>query len=210
MLPIRSGSNHNCETGDGDVSADIDIDVPDRDRLLDLIPHTRASIRRDSSVKLHNSGIYVTDMPYDPVNQCAALDYEEAERRGYFKIDILNQSVYRLIRDWHHYEWALEQDPPWSRLWQDPDWTRQLVHVGNYQDLLAVMQPDSIARMAAFISIIRPGKAHLQRQSWDVVFDSVWDGDASRGFVFKKSHAISYARLVALHMVLLQSTDQRN
>ena len=118
--------------------------------------------------------------------------------------------MYRLIRDWHHYEWALEQDPPWSRLWQDPDWTRQLVHVGNYQDLLAVMQPDSIARMAAFISIIRPGKAHLQRQSWDVVFDSVWDGDASRGFVFKKSHAISYARLVALHMVLLQSTDQRN
>jgi len=43
----------------------------------------------------------------------------------------------------------------------------------------------------------------LQRQPWDVVFDSVWDGDESRGYTFKKSHAISYAALVALHMNLL-------
>jgi hypothetical protein len=57
--------------------------------------------------------------------------------------------------------------------------------------------------MAAFISIIRPGKAHLQNKSWDQVFASVWDGNDSRGFVFKKSHAISYAALVSLHMNLL-------
>jgi DNA polymerase III alpha subunit len=75
--------------------------------------------------------------------------------------------------------------------------------VGNYTDLLAVMRPDSIERMAAFISIIRPGKAHLQRQPWSQVFASVWDGDSSRGFVFKKSHAVSYSMLVALHMNLL-------
>jgi DNA polymerase III alpha subunit len=75
--------------------------------------------------------------------------------------------------------------------------------VGNYVDLLREMQPDSIPRMAAFISIIRPGKAHLQRRPWAEVFASVWDGDASRGFVFKKSHAISYAMLVKLHMNIL-------
>ena len=65
------------------------------------------------------------------------------------------------------------------------------------------MRPDSITRMAAFISIIRPGKAHLQTRPWDEVFASVWDGDDSQGFVFKHSHAISYAALVALHMNLL-------
>jgi DNA polymerase III alpha subunit len=75
--------------------------------------------------------------------------------------------------------------------------------VGNYPDLLAEMKPDSIPRMAAFISIIRPGKAHLQGKPWDQVFDSVWDGDVSRGYTFKKAHAISYAALVALHMNLL-------
>jgi hypothetical protein len=65
------------------------------------------------------------------------------------------------------------------------------------------MKPDSIPRMAAFISIIRPGKAHLQNKRWDQVFATVWDGDQTRGYTFKRSHAISYAALVALHMNLL-------
>ena len=189
------------------MSADIDIDVPDRDQVLALIRHTRAAIRSASSVKLHNSGVYVTDIPYDPLHQCAAVDYEIAEQRGYFKIDVLNQSVYRLIRDQDHYDQVLSQEPSWSRLWTDPEWTRQLVHIGGYADLVAEMRPDSVPRMAAFISIIRPGKAHLQRRPWNEVFASVWDGDAGRGFVFKKSHAISYARLVCLHMNLLDGTN---
>ena len=75
--------------------------------------------------------------------------------------------------------------------------------MGNYTDLLSKMRPDNIVRMAAFISIIRPGKAHLQDRPWSEVFSSVWDGDASRGYVFKKAHAVSYAALVALHMNLL-------
>jgi hypothetical protein len=61
--------------------------------------------------------------------------------------------------------------------------------------------------MAAFISIIRPGKAHLQNKSWTEVFASVWDGDSSRGYTFKKSHSIGYAKLVSLHMNLLNQPD---
>jgi hypothetical protein len=185
------------------MSADIDIDVPDRSRVLALIRHTAASQDTKGAVRRHNSGIYVTDIPWDPVNQCAALDYETADQRGYFKIDLLNMSVYQQIRDVEHYEQLLTQPPNWQRLCSDTAWAQQLVHVGNYTDLLKQMQPDSVPRMAAFISIIRPGKAHLQGRPWDQVFDSVWDGDASRGFVFKKSHAVSYAALVALHMNLL-------
>jgi DNA polymerase III alpha subunit len=97
----------------------------------------------------------------------------------------------------------LGKPPSWTRLWKDSEWSKQLAHIGNYTDLLKSMQPDSIPRMAAFISIIRPGKAHLQNQPWDKVFASVWDGDASQGFVFKKSHALSYAQLVVLHMNLI-------
>ena len=148
--------------------------------------------------------MYVTDIPWDPINQCAAIDYETAEQLGYFKIDLLNMSVYQLITSPEQYKQLLTQDPPWSRLWTDPDWAKQLVHIGNYTELLQTMRPDSIPRMAAFISIIRPGKAHLQNKDWNTVFAEVWDGDDSRGFVFKKSHAISYAALVALHMNLLQ------
>lgn len=185
------------------MSADIDIDLADRDQLLRLIQVTPARQINNNQVRRHNSGVYPTDIPRDPVNQCAAIDFESAEQLGYFKIDLLNMTVYKLIQDPAHYDRMLAQEPPWPRLWQDPEWAKQLVHVGNYGDLLASMRPDSIPRMAAFISIIRPGKAHLQNQSWEQVFETVWDSDSSRGFVFKKSHAISYARLVALHMNLL-------
>lgn len=185
------------------MSADIDIDMPDRSRLLELIPHVAARQTVDGKPRRHNSGIYVTEIPRDIVNGCAAIDYESAESRGYFKIDLLNMSVYQLIQDPAHYEQMLSEEPPWSRLWTDGPWASQLVHVGNYTELLRAMKPDSIPRMAAFISIIRPGKAHLQRQPWADVFGSVWDGDDSRGYTFKKSHAVSYAALVALHMNLL-------
>ena len=37
------------------MSADIDIDVPNRDAVLALIPHTAA---RQSNGRKHNSGIY--------------------------------------------------------------------------------------------------------------------------------------------------------
>jgi hypothetical protein len=189
------------------MSADIDIDLANRDQLLKLIQVTAARQNHQGQARRHNSGVYPTDIPWDPVNQCAAIEYETAEQLGYFKIDLLNMSVYQLIKSPGHYEQMLSQTPPWSRLWSDPDWVKQLVHVGNYAELLRTMRPDSIPRMAAFISIIRPGKAHLQNQSWNKVFEEVWDGDSSQGFVFKKSHAISYATLVALHMNLLNQPD---
>ncbi len=182
------------------MSADIDIDFADRESVLKLVRHVPA---RQSNGRRHNSGVYVTDIPVDPINKCAAIDYEDAENRGYFKLDFLNMSVYNLVQSPEHYEQMLNATPPWSRLWTDGPWASQLVHVGNYTDLLKKMKPDSIPRMAAFISIIRPGKAHLQMKPWTEVFASVWDGDESQGYTFKKSHAVSYAALVSLHMNLL-------
>ena len=191
------------------MSADIDIDFADREQILKLVRHIPARQMIQNQVRRHNSGVYVTAMPYDPVNNCAAIDYETAEHRGYFKIDFLNMGVYQLVKSPEHYKEMLTTGPPWDRLWQDSIWAGQLVHVGNYTELLKSMHPDSIPRMAAFISIIRPGKAHLQNKPWADVFESVWDGDDSRGYTFKKSHALSYAALVALHMNLLsQAVEQ--
>ena len=186
------------------MSADIDIDFANRDQILKLIRHTPARQLVQNQVRRHNSGVYVTDIPYDPVNECAAIDYDTAEQRGYFKIDFLNMGVYQLITSPEHYKEMLDAIPQWDRLWQDPVWAKQLIHVGNYTELLKDMRPDSIPRMAAFISVIRPGKAHLQNCPWAEVFDSVWNGDDSKGFVFKHAHAIGYAALVTLHMNLLK------
>lgn len=189
------------------MSADIDLDLADRDQLLKLIHATPARQLHQGQVRRHNSGVYVTDIPYDPVNGCAAIDYKQAEKRGYFKIDLLNMSVYELIKSPEHYVEMLNKEPPWERLWTDNAFTNKIVHIGGAHPLLKSMKPDSIPRMAAFISIIRPGKAHLQNRPWAEVFESVWDGDSSQGFIFKHAHAIGYAALVALHMNLLNQPD---
>jgi len=183
------------------MSADVDIDFADRQTIIDLIQCTSA--RQNKQGRRHNSGVYVTPVPYDAQNNCASITYEEAQSRGYFKLDFLNMSVYTLVQDRQHYDNLLAKDPQWDLLWTNSEIVQKLVHVGNYAQLLKEMRPDSIPRMAAFISIIRPGKAHLKNKSWDEVFASVWDGDSTDGFVFKKSHAISYATLVALHLNLL-------
>jgi hypothetical protein len=190
------------------MSSDIDLDFADRNQLLSLIEVVSARQLTQGKVRKHNSGVYPTDIPYDPINQCAAIEYETAANRGYFKIDLLNVSVYQLIKSQEHYDELLSKEPPWPMLWTDPEWAKQIIHIGNYTDLLAKMKPDTIPRMAAFVAIIRPGKAHLQTCAWSEVFQSVWDGDSSKGFVFKKSHSISYATLVALHMNILYEISQ--
>ena len=188
------------------MSADVDIDFADRKSILDLIKHVPARQENNGEVRRHNSGVFVTDIPIDPLNKCSSIDYREAESRGYFKIDFLNQSVYELIQNQAHYDRMLATETNWELL-LDKTFCERVVHIGNYANLVAEMRPDSIERMAAFIAVIRPGKAHLQRQNWDTVFVSVWDGDDSKGFVFKKSHSISYAKLVALHINLLEEAQ---
>ena len=97
------------------MSADIDLDLADRDQLLKLIESTSARQLHQGQARRHNSGVYVTDIPYDPVNACAAIDYEQAEQLGYFKIDLLNMSVYQLIKSPKHYDQMWTQEPAWSQ-----------------------------------------------------------------------------------------------
>ena len=62
---------------------------------------------------------------------------------------------------------------------------------------------DSIPRMAMFLSIIRPAKRHLVGKSWKEIALTVWNKPNDDSYFFKKSHAVSYAHLVAVHMNLL-------
>lgn len=189
------------------MSADIDIDFGDRDRVLGLIRAIPARQENNGQIRRHNSGIYVTDIPYDPVHGCASIDYQEAEQRGYFKIDLLNMSVYQLIRDPDHYEEMLSREVPWARL-QDREFCEKIVHVGNHHDLICQLQPDSIPRMAMFLAVIRPAKRHLAQGGWDTIAKDIWSQPDDDSYFFKKSHAVGYAQLVALHINLIDSAHK--
>ena len=98
------------------VKTDIDIDVKDRDVLLEKLKHIPASIINKGEVKKHNTGVYFTDIPVHPFTNTANIDYKEAEDRGYFKLDILNVSVYEKVKDEKHLQELIDQEPDWSLL----------------------------------------------------------------------------------------------
>lgn len=185
------------------LSADIDIDFADRDAACALIQHTPALMRQNGELKRHNSGIYVTPIPADAVLGTASILYEEAEERGYFKLDFLNQSVYQLIKSPAHLQELLATTPPWHRL-QEREFVEQLTQINtSYSQIAKLPEPiDSIARMAMFIALIRPGKKHLIGSSWAEIGQKIWDRNVD-GYTFRKSHAVAYAHLVAVHMNLL-------
>jgi hypothetical protein len=187
------------------INSDIDIDFGNREQLLDLIKHTSASMRNVNPIRKHASGIYITPIPYDPIHDMASIDYTEADKRGYFKLDLLNVHVYEQVKDEKHLV-ELMADPVWDKL-KDNEFVEKLIHLnGQFYNMQKMPEPiDSIPRLAMFLAIIRPGKKHLISQTWKEISKTVWDKNDD-GYVFKKAHAIAYAHLVVVHMNLLTTT----
>lgn len=195
--------------------SDIDIDFADRSEILQHIKFVSAHMKTMDGVKKHPTGIYVTDIPYDPINDWAALEYKTAEDRNYMKLDLLNVWVYKHVRNEQHLL-ELMREPNWAKLY-DKEFFQALIHIGEHYDTMKKMpEPiDSVARMAMFLAVIRPAKRHLIGKTWKDVSLTVWDRSVQDGYSFKKSHSISYAHLVVVHMNLiselgLHAFDQSN
>jgi hypothetical protein len=188
------------------LKGDIDIDFGSRDALLKLIAHTPAAMRKVNPIRKHATGVYITDIPYDPVNDMAAIDYADAEDRGYFKLDLLNVHVYSQVKNEQHLI-SLMREPNWNKL-LDRKFVEQLVHLNNhYQSIKRMPEPiNSIPRLAMFLALIRPSKKHLIGKIWPEVAKTVWDKDDS-GYSFKKSHSLAYSNLVVVHMNLLEEQN---
>ena len=184
--------------------SDIDIDFADREQILNLLPHTPATIIKDKQATKHNTGVYFTDIPTDPFQGFASIDYKQAEDIGYLKLDFLNVSLYNQVKSEQHLIELMQQEPDWTRLY-NRELCAQLIHVGNHYDTLIKMPEavDSIPRMAMFISVIRPAKRHLIGLPWAEVAKTVWQRPDDDSYYFKKSHSLAYAHLVAVHMNLL-------
>lgn len=188
--------------------SDIDIDFGDRDKALALLKHTPAGIIRGDKLVKHVTGVYVTDIPSDPFVGCASIDHKVAEQRGYAKLDFLNVSLYTQIKSEEHLVELMNKPVDWSRLQDETFWSK-IMHIGNHFYAVKKMpEPiDSIPRMAMFLALIRPAKKHLIGKSWREVAETIWDADPESGYGYKKSHAISYAHLVCVHINLLCEQD---
>jgi len=189
------------------IKSDIDIDLADRSKLLSIIKHIPAAMLNVDPIRKHATGVHITEIPYDPIHDMASIDYKEAERRGYFKLDLLNVHVYDHIKSEEHLV-SLMREPNWAKLY-DPIFVEKLIHLSNHFYAIKRMpEPiNSIPRLAMFLAAIRPSKKHLIGKKFKEVSETVWDKDPS-GYVFKRSHSLAYAQLVVIHMNLLEEQRQ--
>lgn len=182
---------------------DIDIDFADRAIALNHFNYTSASIKdKDGTFKKHNTGVYCTMIPHNPISKLCTLDYREAEQRGYFKIDFLNVGIYKDVKNEEHLDQLMHQEPLWELLEQD-DFTDLLFHVNGHGDILRTMKPTTLEQLAAVLAMIRPAKRYLVGKDWDTIMQEVWIKPKDDEYYFKKAHAIAYAQAVVVQMNLI-------
>jgi DNA polymerase III alpha subunit len=181
---------------------DIDIDFADRALALEQFKHVTASIGENGTFKKHNTGVYCTSVPYNPLTGLSTIDYKQAEDRGYFKIDFLNVSVYEKVKDRQHLKTLMETEPLWDLLLQD-DFTDLLFHVNGHGSLLKQMKPSSIEELAMCLALIRPAKRHLIGKEWTEISTEIWTKPENGDYYFKKAHAVAYAHVVVVQMNLI-------
>ena len=178
---------------------DIDIDFADRDVILSQLEHRVAKL---NTGKKHNTGVYATEIPHNPIDNLATVEHKAADERGYFKLDFLNVSIYKDVKDNEHLTQLMERTPLWQLL-EHADFSDQVFHLNGHSELLKQLKPTSVEQLAATLAIIRPAKRHLSGSSWNLIFQEVWTKPTDNSYYFKKAHAISYAMACVVHMNLL-------
>lgn len=187
------------------VQCDVDIDFANREDILSKIPHVVAGRNDRGEYKRHNTGVYLQNIPVNPLNGLATIDYETAERRGYFKIDFLNVNAYQGVKNEDHIKQLLSVEPLWDLMYEK-EVCDQLFHINGYHNLLAQLKPASILELATVLALIRPGKKHLVpecvEKGFQAIQNEVWI-KTEEGYSFKKSHAIGYAHVIVMQLNLI-------
>jgi hypothetical protein len=181
---------------------DIDIDFLDRDSALDLFKHIKASRTDEGKLVKHNTGVYLHEVPVNAIEDLCAVPYEDAEDRGYFKVDFLNVGIYKGVRDEAHLVELMNREPLWDLLLED-DFSANLFHVNGHGDILRQTKPESIQELAAVLAMIRPAKRYLIGKDWNIVMSEVWTKPENADYFFKKSHATAYAAAIVVQMNLI-------
>lgn len=181
---------------------DIDIDFKDREKALSLFKHVRASRIDEGELTKHNTGVYMHEVPTDPIKYVCSIEHKEAEEQGLFKIDFLNVSLYNDIKSEDHLQQLMEKEPLWELL-TEQDFSDNLFHVAGHSTVLKTMKPTTVEQLAAVLAMIRPAKRYLIGKEWTTVMTEIWKKPDNGEYYFKKSHAIAYAVAVVVHMNLI-------
>ena len=181
---------------------DIDIDFADRTEALKLFKHVPARLKN----RKHNTGVYFHRVPSNPFTNICTVEHTDADSMGFFKLDLLNLTIYKDIKDDEHLTELMEREPIWELLAHE-DFVEKVFHLNGHDKLLKQLKPQSVEQLAATLAIIRPAKRYLIGKSWPEILEDVWVKPNNEQYYFKKAHAFSYAGAVIVHMNLLDSAN---
>lgn len=181
---------------------DIDIDVKPGSKI-ELLNSVRASIINNSELKPHIVGYYFQNIPIDVKTGISAIPYKEAQKLGYFKIDILNLSLLSYFESNEEIDLVLSLDIDWSIL-KNEYVVEKLFHIKNHFDIVNKCSPKSLEDLADILALIRPNKKILidkyiknKEEVRKVLYNKQDESD------LRKSHALAYAMNIVLQMNLI-------
>jgi len=182
---------------------DVDIDFADREQVLKLLEHVPAMQAMPNGTKQkHKTGVYFHPVPVNPFTGWCDVDYQKAEELGFFKVDLLNVSLYQRVKSKEHLTRLTEQEPLWDLLLDD-QFVNLLFHLNGHGDILRKTCPTSVEQLAAVLAMIRPAKRYLIGKSWTMIMKEVWTKPENGEYYFKKSHATAYAVAIVAQMNLI-------
>ena len=185
------------------INTDVDIDVFNRERILDDFECINARIDRETSkTEKHPTGVYFQNIPRDAKTNIASLDYKDAAEFGFFKVDFLNVNMYEGVRNEAHLITLIERQPSWE-FFQYAEITDKLFQLNGHSSLLQRLKPTNEEELAMILAIIRPSKAHLRNASWDEIKKDVWEKGDNDGYQFKRCHGIAYALAIIVNLNLM-------
>jgi hypothetical protein len=180
---------------------DVDIDTTSKTVKSDYgIP---AMIYNEEHEKItpHPSGVYLEEVPIDPLTSLCAFDYKYGDSVGFMKVDILHNSVYDIFKSKEEVLEAVDNDIDWDLL-QDEAVVTTLPHLAKHYEMVKKLKPRSVEDLADVLALIRPGKVHLINayiKNKDKTRKDLYKRPPT-GMYFKKSHAISYAMMIKVYV----------
>ena len=191
------------------IDFDVDIDMANRDDFLKLVNVIPASIKKDGKFTKHNTGVYFQNIPKFPLEGYSTIDHKQAEQDGWFKLDVLNNHVYKEIENEQHLDRLIETEPMWE-LFQHKEIVDQLFHINKHFDIIQQHLPNSIEQLAMILAMIRPGKRHLVGKDWKDIEKDVWVKPVDDSYFFKKSHSYGYALAIIVQLNLIVETASQS
>ena len=184
---------------------DIDIDTQTKfDPLTVFKEGVKASMIRNGELAPHPCGVYLQDVPKDPLTGLAAAPYELAEELECFKLDFLHLRVYDSFTSRAEIKRLITIKPDWNLL-LIPSVVRDLFQLAKHAELLTTLKPKSVLELADCLALIRPQKRYLlQYYQKDRLScrKLLYTKEAGESYAFKKAHACAYALVIVLQLHL--------